>query len=684
MFLIFKTQRLCILLILCFCGNNLLSQINSDFNKKENNESKFKNKIDGYYLNADNLNLPKVDSDFKYTYLNIKLQDFINANISRPESYRLIAKNYADKRQFKQALINYNYAAILYENLNNQEELAEIYNSIGIIYGKIYNYDKALIYIHKSISILVKVGDPKKISKSLNNLGVIYRGLKDIQKSQIIFQKSLYFARKSGDKTAIASSLNNIALNYIQNQKYKDALKFQLEVISIYEKFKNKQRLCSSYISVGIIYKKLNYNKVAVRYFEKSIQLANELKDEYLLTFALQNIGSVYLSINNYKKAIVYLKQSEVVANKIQDLGCIKGINEVLSEYYAKTNNYILAYEHHKKFKSFNDSIYNKESNDRFIDLQVKYEVEEKDNENKILKQESTIQLLAIQKQTYLRNTFIAVSILITFVVLFVFYRFMLKKKANKILSEKNQQISLQKNYLEEAYATKDKLFAIITHDLKNPFGSLVSLCSFLENNYYKIEDDHKYKGIASLNRSIVEIYYLLENLTDWINSKGNNTLIEKSKFDLNGTIISVMKLYQTVADQKSIDIQMHVEPNTFVYGDERMIKTVLRNVIDNATKFTPIFGKIDIRVKDENNKIIVSVSDTGIGIKEINKKRLFNIESHFSTKGTQFETGGGLGLILSKEFIEKNDGKIWFESEAGKGSTFYFSIIKNVLDGKN
>ena len=660
-----------ILAVLLSLGIALFSQSIST-----NIDSSMKTKLTLYYCLSQSKIQSSIDTENPYAYLGIWEQYKTKDNISQAEFYKNLGKTNADNRQYKLALLNYNYAAALFEKTNNFSQTAIVYNSIGIIYGKIYDFEKAFLYIHKSISILVKVGDNRKISASLNNLGVIYRGLKNYTKSVEIFQQSLYFARKSGDEEGIASSLNNFSISYYENHNYKEALKYQLDAIKIFEKFKNKKRLCSSYIILGSIYNKLN-NRIAIDYFFKSSKLAAELKDQFLLAYAFQCIGSEFLFIKNYPLAFKYLLQSDSVATKIQDWGCMKNINEVLTDYYEKTGDYKKALESQKLFKQFNDSIYNKDSKDRFVDLQVKYEVEEKDNENKILKQETTIQHLALQKQTYLRNGFIAVIILISILVFVMLYRFYLKRKANKVLSEKNQQINLQKTQLEEAYATKDKLFAIITHDLKNPFGTIISLASFIEESFSDMDDKHKIQAITTIRKSADSAYELLETLTKWILSQNKNTPINTSRFDISISLQTIVTLYKIEAENKNIEIFFENPIETFVIADEQMIKTIIRNLISNAIKFTPVNGKITIELKEIQQEIQIAIKDTGIGIKEGDKEKIFKIGSNFTTIGTAKEKGSGLGLILAKEFADRNNSKIWFETEVGKGSNFYFSVLK-------
>ncbi len=618
------------------------------------------------------------DSAFKYANTALILSSNNNDLNAKAEAYRIIGKYYAEKRNIKLALSYFNNSINLFYLLKDQSRIADMYNSIGILYGKIYNYEKALLYIHKSVELLKVVGDNKKISTSLNNLSVVYRSQKNFNKSLEVCMQSLYYAKKSGDEFSIASSLNNISLAYIFKEKNKEALGYQLEAIAIFEKLKSKSRLCSSYMSVGSIYSKLKKNEKAREYYSKALVLALELKDNYLISFAFQNIGSKYLKDNDFEKAYNNLKKAEEYGQKINDLGCLKISSENLAEYYSKIGDYKNAFEYYKKFKTYNDSIYNADNLERFQDLQLKYEVEEKDKENKILKQESTIQKLAIQKQTYLKNTFIIVSITVIVIIIIVYFLLLSKRNANKKLSDNNQLITLQKDKLEEANAAKDKIFTLIGHDLKTPFYVILRYTQLLKNQFECLSDTEKKDNISELHDLTRDVYYVLENLLTWSRSQRGIIHVKKEIINLSALIYASIRPYQTNAGRKNLIINNLIDPSLNILADKYTLGTVIGNLFNNACKFTPSGGSITFEVVDnESTEIEILVKDTGIGIDDDKLKKLFQIGDSFSTDGTEKEKGTGLGLIICKEFIEYNNGSIYVESKINEGSVFTIKLPK-------
>ena len=232
---------------------------------------------------------------------------------------------------------------------------------------------------------------------------------------------------------------------------------------------------------------------------------------------------------------------------------------------------------------------------------------------------------------------------------------------------------------LREINAAKDKFFSIIAHDLKSPFNSILGLSNLLveqiqEKNTEGIEE---YANI--IQNSSQRAMDLLMNLLEWSRSQTGRMEFSPEYVEMVVLINVVLELLSDSAKQKSIAIRKELPRNMLVFVDKAMISTILRNLISNAIKFTRMGGQIVISAELKNTELIIAIRDNGVGIKKENIEKLFRIDENHSTLGTQNEKGTGLGLILCKEFIEKHDGKIWVESEVGKGSKFSFSIPKRL-----
>ncbi len=226
---------------------------------------------------------------------------------------------------------------------------------------------------------------------------------------------------------------------------------------------------------------------------------------------------------------------------------------------------------------------------------------------------------------------------------------------------------------LKKLNATKDKLFSIIAHDLRSPFNSVLGFSELLEENVHEIEKVKKY--VTIINSSVKRALVLLDNLLNWAKSQTGHISCNPTKFALLPVIQEIIELSNSQANIKNITIKKVQSDEIEVFADENMVKIILQNLISNAIKFTEIGGNINVIVISGKDQVEISISDNGIGIGEVEIKTLFNVFSNTTSLGTANEIGTGLGLVISKEFVEKLNGKIWVESEVGKGSDFKFTL---------
>jgi PAS domain S-box-containing protein len=247
------------------------------------------------------------------------------------------------------------------------------------------------------------------------------------------------------------------------------------------------------------------------------------------------------------------------------------------------------------------------------------------------------------------------------------------RKKAQEALEQSEIK-------LRELNAIKDKFFSIIAHDLRGPFNGLFGLLDMVREDFDEIGVDEVKENLELMNEILRNLFQLLEDLLEWGRIQRNVFDFSPSNENICQTIKNVVDLYSINAKNKGINLILDLPTKLFVEFDKKMISTVVRNLLTNAIKFTEPRGTIKITGKDEAHQIIISVEDTGVGISNNNLHRLFNLTEYFSTKGTNNESGTGLGLILCKEFIEKHNGKMTVETELKKGSIFSFTIPKQLI----
>ncbi len=230
---------------------------------------------------------------------------------------------------------------------------------------------------------------------------------------------------------------------------------------------------------------------------------------------------------------------------------------------------------------------------------------------------------------------------------------------------------------LKKLNTTKDIFFSILAHDLKNPFSSLHSMSEMMIENYQNLEEKEKLMMLKKIHKSAELIFNLLENLLTWSNSQRGRIEYSPEKFNISMLIQVNLNLHKLPAEKKGVLLTSNIDDDLQAYGDREMINTVIRNLINNAVKFSHKGGTVEVKIQDKINLFEIIVIDHGVGISAENVKKLFRIDEKYKSVGTAGETGSGLGLVLCKEFVDKNDGKIWCKTKEGSGTEFHFTISK-------
>ncbi len=252
-------------------------------------------------------------------------------------------------------------------------------------------------------------------------------------------------------------------------------------------------------------------------------------------------------------------------------------------------------------------------------------------------------------------------------------------QEKNEYIKVQNKKIKSQSDEVREIYQTKDKLFSVIAHDLKNPFNSILGFSDLLLESC----QDNKYDNVEKYSRIIhdtsTKTFNLLNNLLDWSRIQTNQIKLNPIQINIGELIHEMVGFMHDFAEQKELILKADVPNDLFIEADRNMIQTIIRNLVSNAIKYSNRAGIITIKVIGKSENIEISVSDTGVGITEDEKELLFKINNKPSKPGTNNETGTGLGLLLCQNFITLHKGKIWVESHLGIGSTFKFQIPKSI-----
>lgn len=597
--------------------------------------------------------------------------------------------NYTLSLEYYQKALNIN------EEISNKQGKANCLHNIAIIYHIQGNYPLSLEYYQKALIINEELNSKQHILNCLNNIGAIYHAQANYTSALTYYQKSYEISKEIDYKEGEARGLNNIGEAYREQNNFTLALTYYQKSLKIKEEIGDKNGIARTMNNIGVIYYKQAKYTLALEFYQNALKRSEEINDKLLILDSYANLGSFYLGKFDYQKALDYTQKSFVIASELENLIQQKRVYLQISEIYTATKSYKKALENYILYKELNDSIFNEKNIKEFTRLEYQYEFEKEKQAIDLEQQKKdaiTEEELKVQK--ILNYAFILGFVLMISLVIVILRSFFQKRKANNILSkqklqieEKNKELTLQKHEiqnvafeLEKANKTKDKFFSIIAHDLKSPFNALLGFSNILLKNHTTIDEKVRGTYIKSIHESSIKTYRLLENLLTWARSQTGKIEFSTEIINLSVLIHETTSLSEESTQHKEIKLTLIDEKDLSIKADKNMIGTVIRNLVINAIKFTPKGGTIIVKsqtIADENNQKFaeISVKDSGVGIPYEIQSKLFKITENVTTKGTEQETGTGLGLILCKEFVDKHNGEIWVESELDKGSKFSFRI---------
>ncbi|PKQ60454.1 hypothetical protein BZG02_19045 [Labilibaculum filiforme] len=506
-------------------------------------------------------------------------------------------------------------------------------------------------------------------------------------------QEAIHMSEKHGDASMLASQINTMGQIYSAQNKLTEAATYFKKSLEINRKNNNYFGTAIALYNIGGIEHKLkNYTK-ALEYNQESLRLSTKINDRIGVLMVNKSIGLIYKEQNRIDSALYYYKKSFDLAKELNLKNEKLDIYNKYYELYKTTGQLNKSLNYLEKFVLLKDSIYNENRSQQIAEMQTKYNSEKKEKENELLRKNSEIQNLAIAKQTNLRNSFIALSILIILIAIILHSRYKIRKDANdklyqknKLIEEQKEELLLKNDKLTEQYnqvkvlnATKDKFFKIISHDLKSPFNSILGFADLLKSHYFSFDDLKRIEMIDDINKSSQLAYELLINLLTWSQTQTGEIKINKEPLVLKELVETCTKLYGQNAVAKNIYIDVHIPNDIILTIDKNAALIFIGNLINNAIKFTLEGGLISIKTTDNENFIRLHIIDNGVGMTPEILDSLFQIDKTITTQGTKNEKGTGLGLILCKEFAEKNGGKIEVSSKVGAGSEFIISLPKHI-----
>lgn len=597
------------------------------------------------------------------------------------KSYKAIGSFYYDKSDYEDALSNFKLAQINFEKANKQKESGRALMNIGNVYLSQSIDVKAYEYFLKALRIAEKANHLKGISAAYNNIGLIYKERHDAVRAIDYYNKSLKIANQINDKVGISSTLTNIGNVYADEKKYNLAIEYYNKSLKIDTELQDKYGMVICYNNIGEVYVDQKLYANAKPYYNYGIELAQEIGNKSMLAMLYLNLSNLNLKELQLDEAHDHAELSLKYAKLTNGIKAQAQVYELFSEIAVAQRNYIKALEFQKLFKKFNDSITSSDRLMKIKELDIIFDAENKNTELQHLTDSNKQNEIQITNQRILIYGFMILIFIVFLFTAILFKQNKDKVKMNSLLTlkglqieEKNKEILDQHKNLEELNNTKDKFFSIIGHDLKNPMNSIIGFSDLLSENYNKYDDEKRSKFINIIRNSAHRSNELLENLLTWAQSQSNTIEFNPTKVSLKKSIEEVFGLLQIQASKNGISLQSNFAVNCDVIADKNMLLTILRNLVSNAIKFSNHNSVVSIIVTPHDKFCEITVKDTGEGIPENEIEFLFDM--HNKNKITKnSKSGSGIGLVLCKDFVEKNGGKIWVNSKINEGSEFTFTL---------
>lgn len=588
----------------------------------------------------------------------LRIAERIGLKKYQAEASNLIGVIYRDKGEYEVSLSLYLKALQFAQEAQDGREIAYSLNNIGGIYRLKGNYPLAIEYILKSLKKFEERKDKEGSAFCTINIGLVYRRQHNYEKALEYFRITYNLRDEIGDRNGKAQALSHIAEVFSEQGNYDEALKQYMLINKEYESIGDKRGLLSVWGGIATIYNlKKDYTK-ALEYQQQALNLSISMGNIEGQITNHSNIALLYARKGLYGEGENHLRTALNYAVAIKSnylkLGCYKAY----AQFYQLKADYKNAFVYSQSYALLKDSLINKENSSLIVEMEAVYNRNKTERANALLQKDLEIS----EKQ---RNYWFIISLLVVVLAVFIYRRYYSKKTANKKLEELNRM--------------KDKLFGIISHDLKNPFNVIGGFSQILLEEYNNLNDDERRHYIQGIDTTGKQTYRLLENLLYWSRSQTGELKYNPVILNLNDVVNETILFLESQALQKKIKLNNLVAENIEVFADDEMIKTVLRNLISNGIKFTDSSGQVSISAELDSGYYKINIEDTGVGIDEKIKDNIFTFENVSTSKGTAGEKGTGLGLALCKEFVEKNSGKIWVKSEIGKGSKFTFTLpVKN------
>lgn len=510
-------------------------------------------------------------------------------------------------------------AITLLQSINDVTTLPDVLITIGASYMRLGEYAEALTYFNEAQSYSHQQKNLRQEAKCYNALGNIYFFLKEYENAFTVYQKSAEIYSQLQDLQGQAIAYGNLI---IPQRDKEQSLKYAKKALSIVRKQLDIPSLEASILdNIGLVHLENGEYTQALEHFQTALNIFEALDFQSAKVEILLNVGRATYRQGNITDSLTIFKNALQLANKFNLPKELSECHYLLSRVYKQQKAFEQALYHHEQHHHIQEQAFDEEAKKRTANLEILYRTEA-------------------------------------------------AKRDAEIYRIRNEELA-------KLNADKDRFFSIVAHDLRSPFLPLLSAMDMLAKESMRPEEQEI--AIDAAHRSAYRVYGLLENLLEWARLEMGRMPYSPRLLNAWVAVEEVVSLFLDNAFEKDILIINNISPEQFIIADQYMFNAIMRNLVSNALKFTHQKGQVTVDAKTDGDQIIISVSDTGVGMTPENAEKLFQLDQHYSTTGTANEQGSGLGLVMCQQMIQQHEGQIWVETVLGKGTTFLFTMPRGM-----
>jgi signal transduction histidine kinase len=576
------------------------------------------------------------------------------------QALNLLATAYNYRSDFTRAMTTYNKGLSLLDSLESPDMYAAINANKAAIYKGLGNYSKAIALYSKGISYAETAKDSSFLVTALNNLGDIYNQQGKYREAKKYFEEGIALAREQDFLNSLVRLHHNMANSERDMGNFEAARTHYKKSWSLHERVRPDNPPVQLLHNMGQLYLKTGALDEAEDHFGDSMEYSKAVGLPPGLFYNFIGLGDVARQRGNRAESARYYEQALDIAQKIGAPPFKVTVNEKLYELQKEAGNVEKALQYHETAWQISDSLAKAQQDEQLALAETELGLRQQQKINELLQERQERQEARIQTQNWLIVVF-AVVLVVIIISLYLLY-------------VSNKERKRMNNELKELNHIKNKMMGIIAHDLRSPMSSMQGIFFLLKNEDLEINEVREMA--AELEVSIQENINMMDNLLSWAKSQMRGLKIDIETVSVFESVDEVIENCALQASHKSIALLNEVDPNIEVEADINLLQLIIRNLVNNAIKFSNQGDTVTIMTEENSDEVTFKIKDTGIGIPKEERDGLFSLQGN-SRSGTNDENGSGLGLKLCKEFVEKQNGTIDLETAVGEGTTFYVRLPK-------